>query len=89
MVQGSIFILDRILVLHEILHEVRHKRLRVVFFKIDFHKAYDSVCWSFLREVKLKRGFDPYWVTRLMQLVTNGSTAININGEVEPYFPTG
>ena len=66
------FILDGILVLHEIIHEVKSKHLRAVFFKIDFHKAYDTVHWSFLREVLLKRGFDPHWVARVMQLVTAG-----------------
>ena len=83
------YILDGILALHEIIHEVKSKHLRAVFFKIDFHKAYDTVHWSFLREVLLKRGFDPHWVARVMQLVTSGRTAVNINGEVGPYFMTG
>ena len=54
------YILDGILALHEIIHEVKSKHLRAVFFKIDFHKAYDTIHWSFLREVLLKRGFDPH-----------------------------
>ena len=33
------YILDGVLVLHEVLHEVRVKRLKAVFLKIDFHKA--------------------------------------------------
>ncbi|XP_044414525.1 tyrosine-protein kinase JAK2-like [Triticum aestivum] len=83
------YILDGILVLHEIVHEVKSKHLHVVFFKIDFHKAYDTVHWSFLREVLLKRGFDHHWVARVMQLVTSGRTAVNVNGEIGPYFLTG
>ena len=35
-----------------------------------------------------KRGFDPYWIAQVMQLVMSGCTAVNINGEVGPYFPT-
>ncbi|KAE8769833.1 retrotransposon protein [Hordeum vulgare] len=81
-------ILDGILVLHEVIHEIKSKRLRVVFFKIDFHKAYDTVHWSFLREALLKKGSNPQWITRVMQMVMSGRTAININGEVDPYFPT-
>ena len=83
------YILDGVLVLHEIIHEVKTKHLHAVFFKIDFHKAYDTVHWSFLREVLLKRGFDPHWVARVMQLVTSGRTAVNINGEIGPYFTPG
>ncbi|KAE8793679.1 ABC transporter G family member 37 [Hordeum vulgare] len=81
-------ILDGILVLHEVIHEIKSKHLRAVFFKIDFHKAYDTVHWSFLREVMIKKCFDSHWITRVMQMVLSGRTAININGKVGPYFPT-
>ena len=37
------YILDGILVLHEVIREVKSKRLRAVFFKIDFHKSYNTV----------------------------------------------
>ncbi|XP_073357890.1 uncharacterized protein [Aegilops tauschii subsp. strangulata] len=83
------YIMDGILVLHEVIHEVKSKRLRAVFLKIDFHKAYDTIHWSFLREVLLKHGFDSHWVARVMQLVTSGRTVVNINGEIGPYFMTG
>ena len=86
-IQGR-FILDCVLVFHEVLHEVRVKQHRVVFLKLDFHKAYDTVHWPFLREVLLRKGFDDRWVTRVMQLVSCGRTAVNINGEIGPYFPT-
>ncbi|KAM3255799.1 hypothetical protein ACQJBY_048779 [Aegilops geniculata] len=86
-IQGR-FILDGVLVFHEVLHEVRVKHLRAVFLKLDFHKAYDTVHWPFLREVLLRKGFDDRWVTRVMQLVSCGRTAVNINGEIGPYFPT-
>ncbi|XP_073362153.1 secreted RxLR effector protein 78-like [Aegilops tauschii subsp. strangulata] len=86
-IQGR-FILDGVLVFHEVLHEVHAKRQRAVFLKLDFHKAYDTVRWSFLREVLIQKGFDDRWVTRVMQLVSCGRTAININGEIGPYFPT-
>ena len=56
-IQGR-YILDGVLVLHEVLHEVRSKHLKAVFLKIDFHKAYNTVSWPFLREVLLRKGFD-------------------------------
>lgn len=82
------YILDGVLVLHEILHEVRIKYLKAVFLKIDFHKAYDTVSWPFLREVLLRKGFDDRWITRGMQMVSCGHTTVNINGEIGPFFPT-
>ena len=37
------YILDGVLVFHEVLHEERRCNTKVVFLKIDFHKAYDTV----------------------------------------------
>ncbi|KAE8771439.1 hypothetical protein D1007_56674 [Hordeum vulgare] len=77
---------DGILALHEIFHEVASKGLKGVFLKLNFQKAYDRLDWSFLRPVMQRRGFDERWCSCIMQLVRSGSTAININGEVGPFF---
>lgn len=65
----SRYILDGVLVFHEVIHEVKIKCQNAAFLMIDFHKAYDTVHWPFLREVLLRKGFDDRWVTRVMQLV--------------------
>jgi hypothetical protein len=80
------FIQDGPLALHEIIHELKSKKLLAILLKLDFEKAYDRVNWQFLREVLLRKGFDPAYVHRIMQLVSGGQTAISINGEVGPYF---
>lgn len=77
---------DGVLALHEIIHEVKIRRHKVVFFKIDFHKAYDMLSWDFLREALHRKGFDDRWITRVMQLVCYGRTMININGESGTFF---
>jgi hypothetical protein len=43
-------ILEGVLVLHETIHELHHKKLFGVLLKIDFEKAYDKVNWSFLQQ---------------------------------------
>ncbi|KAE8817311.1 hypothetical protein D1007_04999 [Hordeum vulgare] len=86
-IQGR-FIADGVLVFHEVLHKVRTRRQRMVFLKIDIHKAYDTISRAFLRKVLLRKGFDDRWVTRVMQMVSSRRTAVNINGEAGPYFPT-
>jgi hypothetical protein len=45
---------EGIVSLMEIIHETKSKRIRGVFLKLDFEKAYDRVNWSFLR-----KDFDP------------------------------
>src|SRR3954463_3352681 len=80
------YIYDEILVLHEIIHEVKVRRHRGVFLKPDFQKAYDRLDWAFLRQVLQRRGLDDRMIGWIMQIVMSGNTAININGEVGPYF---
>lgn len=75
-------VLDGIVVLHEVLHEIRLSKEEVFILKIDSEKAYDRVRWDFLEEVLHKKGFDPLWVSYMRQLVRGGQTVVNINGEI-------
>jgi hypothetical protein len=71
--------------LQEIIHKSKSRKLREVFLKLDFEKAYDRVNWHFVREVRevlLGKGFEPAWVHRAMGLVSGGQTAITLNGDI-------
>jgi hypothetical protein len=74
------------LALHEIIHELHSKKQEGLLLKLDFEKAFDRVNWDFLQEVLLRKGFSGMMVHRLMQLVKGGQTAINVNGEIGPFF---
>ena len=45
------FILEGVIILHEVLHELRTTKRKGTILKLDFEKAYDKVRWSFLYEV--------------------------------------
>uniref|UniRef100_A0ACD5XGU1 Uncharacterized protein n=1 Tax=Avena sativa TaxID=4498 RepID=A0ACD5XGU1_AVESA len=77
---------DDVLALHEIIHEVKARHQKGVFLKLDFQKAYNRLDWAFLRLVLERRGFDDCMICWSMQFVMSGRTAININGEIGPYF---
>jgi hypothetical protein len=80
---------EGVLSLQEIIHESKSRKLRGVFLKLDFEKAYDRVNWPFLRDVLMGKGFEPSWVHMALSLVPGGHTAISINGEIGNYFRNG
>ena len=62
-------ILEGVVVLHEIIHELKSTKKRGLILKIDFEKAYDNVRWDFLEEVLTGKDFPPQWISWVMQSV--------------------
>ena len=54
--------------------------------KIDFRKAFDSIQWSFLRQVLLFLGFPPCFFRLLMQYVETASFFISVNRNLYGFF---
>jgi hypothetical protein len=52
-------ILEGVVVLHEVIHELHSSKQKGLILKIDFEKAYDRVRWSFLEQVMIGKGFPP------------------------------
>ena len=75
-------------VLHEMVHKLHHKKLNGVIFKIDFEKVYDKVKWPFLLKTLRTNGFSPKWYRWVESFVSGGSVAIKVNDEVGNYFQT-
>jgi hypothetical protein len=86
-IQGR-YIMDGVVSLNEILHEVKKKKHSGVVLKIDFEKAYDKVNWHFLYCMPEKKGFGSTWCDRVMRIVRGGNVAIKTNDVVGPYFTT-
>lgn len=51
-------ILDCSMIGNEVLHLLAVRKERALMFKIDFHKAFDSVSWVYLESVIFRMGFD-------------------------------
>jgi hypothetical protein len=54
--------LEGVVILQEVLHELRSSKSTGIFLKLDFEKAYGKVSWGFLAEVLQKKGFDGKWI---------------------------
>lgn len=60
------FVLDGIVCSHELVHDIRCRKNNAIILKLDFEKAYDSVCWPFLHSVLLTKGFEGDYVQCIM-----------------------
>lgn len=80
------YILDGVVVIHEVLHEMVKKKMSGIIIELDFEKAYDKVSWIFLKEVMIKKGFCEMWIQCVMKAVCGGRVAVNLNGELAKYF---
>lgn len=69
-------IMDGVVVLHEIIHELHRGKMDVIFFKINFEKAYDKVSWHFLQQTLGIKGFSSQWCGWISKLVQGGSVSI-------------
>ena len=72
--------MDSALVASEVIDMCRRKKIEALLLKVDFHKAYDSVSWSFLHWVLTQMQFPRQWCKWVMACVTSASASILING---------
>jgi hypothetical protein len=61
------YIIEGVVILHEVLHELRVSNLRGVILKLDFEKAYDKVQWDFMMDVLKRKIFPPKWLEWMKQ----------------------
>jgi hypothetical protein len=75
-------ILEGVVILHEVIHELKRFRNKGVIFKIEFEKAYDKVKWDFVQEVLERKGCPKAWVDQVMSNVQGGRVCVNVNGRL-------
>lgn len=62
-------ILEGVLMLHKVVHELKISKSKGLILKIDFEKAYDKVRRDFLELVMKRKGFPSQWINWVMQMV--------------------
>ncbi|GJS28073.1 RNA-directed DNA polymerase, eukaryota [Tanacetum coccineum] len=79
-------ILDGPFILNEVLHWCKRKNKKVMFFKVDFAKAYDSVRWDFLIDVLEAFGFGSTWCNWVRGTFCYAKGSILVNGSPSNEF---
>lgn len=73
-------ILDGALIAGELIESCRRKKVKAAILKLDFHKAFDSVAWSFLEWILIQMGFPSLWISWILACVKSAEASILING---------
>ncbi|GJX43860.1 putative RNA-directed DNA polymerase, partial [Tanacetum coccineum] len=73
-------ILDGNLIANEIVNYAKKEKLKLLLFKVDFEKAFDSVNWKFLIDIMCQMGFGAKWCKWIHACLSSASISILING---------
>ncbi|PWA92818.1 reverse transcriptase domain, Reverse transcriptase zinc-binding domain protein [Artemisia annua] len=72
-------ILDGILVANEIVNHAKKASLKLLLFKVDFEKAFDSVNWNFLLKTMEKMGFGRRWMSWMKGCLSSATVSVLVN----------
>jgi len=78
---------DNVHLVQELLRKYGRERISPrCLIKVDLYKAYDSLSWSFIRQVLLGIGFPPLFVNWIMEYISSPSYSIIVNGVMCGFF---
>ncbi|KAJ0805669.1 putative RNA-directed DNA polymerase [Helianthus annuus] len=73
-------ITDGPLMLNEIVAWMKHSKKEGMIFKVDIHKAYDSLNWTFLNSIMEQMGFPYKWREWIMDILSSARASVLVNG---------
>ncbi|GJS95132.1 putative RNA-directed DNA polymerase, eukaryota, reverse transcriptase zinc-binding domain protein [Tanacetum coccineum] len=80
-------ILDGPLMVGEVMEWYKIKRKKLMIFKVDFEKAYDSLCWEYIDFVMIQFGFGTRWRNWIRECLITTRLSILINGSPTEEIP--
>lgn len=72
--------MDNVIHTHGIAHSLKIMGKEGIVIQIDLSKAYDKVSWEYMEAILNSFGFDNWWISSIMYLVTSPSFSILVNG---------
>jgi len=82
-------ILDGIILIHEVVHSLKHSHIPGMLVKLDLSKAYDKLNWDFMKAMLRAYGFCEDWIEWVMNLTSSAFFSILINGSPsQPFNPS-
>ncbi|GKA29337.1 putative RNA-directed DNA polymerase, eukaryota, reverse transcriptase zinc-binding domain protein [Tanacetum coccineum] len=79
-------ILDGPLILSEVIDWFKKRKKKMLIFKVDFEKAFDSVSWKYLDFVLISLGFGSKWRTWIRACLNSSRASVLINGSPTSKF---
>ena len=73
-------ILDSVLIASELFETYNRLKKPAVMLKLDFHKAFDCVSWSFLDWILIQMNFPPQWRMWISSCVSSAEACVLLNG---------
>ncbi|GKV50623.1 hypothetical protein SLEP1_g57323 [Rubroshorea leprosula] len=86
---GGRQLVDSVLVLNEVVDEVKKRKKPAFVFKADFEKAYDCVDWSFLDWMLERCGFGTKWRGWITECLSTARISVLVNGSPTREFEVG
>ncbi|GKV46285.1 hypothetical protein SLEP1_g53277 [Rubroshorea leprosula] len=86
---GGRQLVDSVLVLNEVVDEVKQRTQQAFIFKADFEKAYDCVDWSYLDWMMSRFGFGGKWRGWIRECFSTARVSVLVNGSPTEEFAMG
>ena len=83
----SRYILDNVLIQHEIIQWAKESDQDMILLNLDFKKAYDTVHLPFLFQVMEALGIPPLFLRMVQTLFVNAEASVGVNGSESSSFP--
>jgi len=79
-------LLDSVLVVNEVMDDLKRRRKSGVIVKLDFEKAYDSVSWEFLFYMMRRLGFCGKWIQWIRACLESATISVLVKGSPTKEF---